>query len=60
MDLSLKGTIRQLQPQASVILMTAFDSDEIVERAVALGVETVLHQPFALGTLVVAEYRVPS
>lgn len=59
-DLSLLGTVRQVQPEASVILMTAFDSDEIVERALALGAETVLHKPFALGTLVDAVYGVPS
>lgn len=59
-DLSLLGTVRQVQPQAAVILMTAFDSDEIVERAMALGAETVLHKPFALGTLVDAVYGVPS
>jgi DNA-binding NtrC family response regulator len=59
-DLSLIGTVRQLQPEASVILMTAFDSDEIVEGAIALGVETVLHKPFALGMLVDAVYGVQS
>jgi two-component system, NtrC family, response regulator HydG len=59
-DLSLMATVRQLQPKASVILMTAFGSDEVVERAIALGVETVLHKPFALGTLVDAVYGIPS
>jgi two-component system response regulator AtoC len=59
-DLSLMGTVRQLQPEASVILMTAFGSDEVVERAIALGAQTVLHKPFALGTLVDAVYEVPS
>ena len=58
-DLSLLGTVRQLQPEASVIVMTAFDSDEVLERAIALGVQTVLHKPFALGTLVDAVYGVP-
>ena len=59
-DLSLMGTVRQLQPEASVILMTAFGSDEVVERAIALGAQTVLHKPFALGTLVDAVYEAPS
>ena len=59
-DLSLMGTVRQLQPEASVILMTAFGTDEVVERAIALGGQTVLHKPFALGTLVDAVYGVPS
>lgn len=58
-DLSLMGTVRQLQPEASVILMTAFGSDEVVERAIALGAQSVLHKPFALGTLVDAVYGVP-
>ena len=59
-DLSLMATVRQLQPKASVILMTAFGSDEVVERAIALGVETVLHKPFALGRLVDAVNGIPS
>jgi DNA-binding NtrC family response regulator len=58
-DLSLLGTVRQLQPAAAVIVMTAFDSDDVVERAIALGVATVLHKPFALGALVDAVYGVP-
>jgi CheY-like chemotaxis protein len=57
-DLSLMGTLRQLQPDASIILMTAFGTDEIIERAVALGVEAVLNKPFELGTLVDAVYGV--
>ena len=57
-DLSLMGTVRQLQPEASVIVMTAFGSDEVVERAIALGAQTVLDKPFALGTLVDAIYGV--
>ena len=59
-DLSLVETVRQVQPEASVILMTAFGSDEVVERAMTLGAETVLHKPFALATLVDAVYGVPS
>ena len=51
-DLSLMGTVRQLHPDARVILMTAFGSDEIVERAIALGAHTVLYKPFALGRVV--------
>lgn len=59
-DLSLLATVRQLRPEASVILMTAFGTDGVVERAISLGVQTVLHKPFALGTLVDAVYGVPS
>jgi len=57
-DLSLLATLRQLHPQASIILMTAFGSDEIVERAIALGAVAVLNKPFELGTLVDAVYGV--
>ena len=57
-DLSLMGTLRQLQPDASIILMTAFGTDDILERAIALGAETVLNKPFELGTLVDAVYGV--
>lgn len=57
-DLSLMATIRQLQPDASIVLMTAFGTDEIVERAVALGALSVLNKPFELGALVDAVYGV--
>ena len=51
-DLSLLATIRQIFPEASIVLMTAFGSDQILERAIALGARSVLHKPFELGTLV--------
>lgn len=51
-DLSLLATMRQLQPGASIVLMTAFGTDEIIERAIALGAGSVLHKPFELGSLV--------
>ena len=57
-DLSLMGTLRQLQPDASVVLMTAFGSDEVVEHAIALGAAAILRKPFELGTLVDAVYGV--
>ena len=57
-DLSLRGTLKQLQPDASIILMTAFGSDEVVEQAIARGVEAILHKPFELGTLVDAVYGI--
>ena len=57
-DLSLLGTMRQLQPDASIVLMTAFGTDEIVERAIALGTGSILHKPFELGTMVDAVYGV--
>jgi CheY-like chemotaxis protein len=51
-DLSLLATMRQLQPDASIVLMTAFGTDEIIERAIELGAGSVLHKPFELGSLV--------
>ena len=56
-DLSLLATIRQLMPAASIVLMTAFGTDDVVERAVALGACSVLNKPFELGKLVDAVYR---
>jgi DNA-binding NtrC family response regulator len=55
-DLSLLGTIRQLQPDATVVLMTAFGTDDIVERAIAMGAVSVLNKPFELGKLIDAVY----
>lgn len=57
-DLSLLATIRQILPEASIVLMTAFGSDQIIERAIALGARSVLHKPFELGTLVDAVYGI--
>lgn len=50
-DLSLLATIRQLVPETSVILMTAFGSPELLAQAGRLGVRGVLHKPFELGEL---------
>jgi DNA-binding NtrC family response regulator len=49
-DLSLLGTLRQLLPNAVLILMTAFGTPEIAKDAQALGA-TVLNKPFELGEL---------
>jgi CheY-like chemotaxis protein len=49
-DLSLLGTLRQLMPDAQLILMTAFGSPEIIAEARALGAEVLL-KPFELGEL---------
>lgn len=57
-DLSLLATLRQLQPNASIVLMTAFGTDEVVDRAIALGVCSILYKPFELGRLVDAVYGV--
>jgi DNA-binding NtrC family response regulator len=57
-DLSLLGTIRQLLPDATLVLMTAYGTDDVLERAVALGAATVLNKPFELGSLIDAVYGV--
>jgi CheY-like chemotaxis protein len=49
-DLSLLGTLRQLLPDAQLILMTAFGSPEIIADARALGAD-VLSKPFELSDL---------
>lgn len=55
-DLSLLGTIRQMYPDVSVVLMTAYGTDEVLERAVALGACTVLNKPFEFGRLIDAVF----
>lgn len=49
-DLSLLGTLRQLLPSATLVLMTAFGTAEIIRDAHALGA-TVLSKPFELDAL---------
>jgi DNA-binding NtrC family response regulator len=49
-DLSLVGTLRQLMPNALVVLMTAFGTPELVSTAQAMGVP-VLNKPFELDDL---------
>lgn len=50
-DLSLLATIRQLLPEAPVVLMTAFGTPEVLARAKQLGVRAVLTKPFELDEL---------
>ena len=60
-DLSLLGTLRQLLPQAHLILMTAFGTPELIASARALGAD-VLAKPFELdelNRLVAADRRDP-
>ena len=45
-DLSLLETVRRLVPGATVVLMTAFGTPEICERARLLGAASVLDKPF--------------
>jgi DNA-binding NtrC family response regulator len=49
-DLSLLGTLRQLIPGATLVLMTAFGTPEILADAAALGA-LVINKPFELGDL---------
>lgn len=49
-DLSLLRTVRQLLPDAALVLMTAFGTAEIVTQAQALGA-AVLNKPFELAEL---------
>ena len=49
-DLSLLGTLRQLIPGASIVLMTAFGTPELVAEAKAMGA-SVLNKPFELDEL---------
>jgi DNA-binding NtrC family response regulator len=59
-DLSLLSTLRQLIPAATLILMTAFSTPEIVADAKALGA-AVMNKPFELDALkkLVAESGTP-
>ena len=50
-DLSLLATIRQLMPEAPVVLMTAFGTPEVLASAGDLGVSAVLNKPFELSEL---------
>jgi DNA-binding NtrC family response regulator len=50
-DLSLLATVRRLAPTATVVLMTAFPTREIRERALELGAACVLDKPFELDDL---------
>lgn len=49
-DLSLLGTLRQLLPQATLILMTAFGTPEVLANAESLGA-AVINKPFELQDL---------
>jgi len=47
-DLRLFSTLREISPAARVILMTAFSTVDVLERAVALGAFSVVHKPFEI------------
>lgn len=50
-DLSLLGTIRQLIPEAQIVVMTAFGTPDVVAAALEMGARTVLAKPFELDEL---------
>lgn len=50
-DLSLVSRVRELLPEAAVVLMSAFATPAIVADAEKLGVRAILHKPFALEEL---------
>lgn len=45
-DLTLLATIRRLSPESTVILMTAFGTPEVTDRALKLGAVQVVRKPF--------------
>ena len=50
-DLSLLAVMRRLAPGVPVVVMTAFATPEVVERARSLGAFAVIHKPFELSEL---------
>jgi DNA-binding NtrC family response regulator len=47
-DLVLLGRLRLLLPDASIIMMTAYGTPEMMEQAIELGVYRVVHKPFEI------------
>jgi DNA-binding NtrC family response regulator len=47
-DLRLLATIRRLSPASTVILMTAYGTEEITKGALELGAYQVIHKPFEM------------
>lgn len=50
-DLALLARIRQLSPRSAVLMMTAFGTPDIVQRAKDLGVYRVIDKPFEMHDL---------
>ena len=50
-DLALLARIRQLSPRSAVVMMTAFGTPEVVQRARDLGVYRVIDKPFEMHDL---------
>ena len=50
-DLGVLASIRTMSPRASVIVMTAYGSDELTTKARALGAFATLNKPFDMALL---------
>lgn len=53
-DLSLLGKIRELYPSTAVVLMSAFGSPEVKERALQMGARQLINKPFEMGDMAAA------
>jgi YesN/AraC family two-component response regulator len=49
--LTLAEALRRLQPHAAIVLLTGYSSDDICQRASALGIQKVLNKPLRLATI---------
>ena len=60
-DLTLLSCLRQLTPTTRMILMTAYGTPEIFQRALDLGAYCILNKPFEMSALspLVTEARAP-
>ena len=50
-DLALLASVRRLQPHSAVVMMTAYGTPEVTERALALGAHRVMGKPFDMHAL---------
>jgi two-component system, NtrC family, response regulator AtoC len=50
-DLGLLAKVRRLQPHSAVVMMTAFGTPDVTERALALGAYRVVGKPFDMDVL---------
>jgi len=60
-DLNLLETLRDRLPRSTVVMMSAFGTPEITQRAAALGVRGFLDKPFemeALKNLLASDVRI--
>ena len=50
-DLGLLAKVRRLQPESAVVMMTAHDTADMIDGALALGAYRVVGKPFDMHTL---------